>query len=103
MMEVNNYIQAEKRVKRIKSFYNHLQVFVIMMLVLLFFSNTIFNFFETHIQNTGSLNWAKANIWVNSLLWAIGVLVHGIYAFKYKITFLNSWEQKKVNEFMNEK
>ena len=41
------YDQAEKRVKKIKNFYNHLQIFVIMMLVLAIFSNTIFTFLKT--------------------------------------------------------
>ena len=99
----NDYIKVEKRVKRIKNFYNHLQVFVIMMLILAFFSNTIFDFFESHIHNKGTLKWAKSNIWINCLLWAFGVLVHGLYAFKNKITFFEQWENKKVNEFMNEK
>lgn len=99
----NTYKQVEKRIKRIKKFYNHLQVFAIMMFVLLLFSNTIFNFFENHIQNPGTLKWARANIWVNSLLWGGGVLIHALYAFKNKITFLDTWENKKVNEFMNEK
>ena len=97
------YDQAEKRVKKIKNFYNHLQIFVIMMLVLVIFSNTIFTFFENHIQNPGTLKWARANVWINSLLWGGGVLIHALYAFKNKITFLDAWENKKVNEFMNEK
>jgi hypothetical protein len=98
----NNYKQAEKRVMRIKNFYNHLQIFAIMMLVLLIFSNTIFDFFENHVQNPGTLKWARANVWINCLLWAFGLLVHGLYAFKYKITFIEKWEKEKVEELMNE-
>lgn len=103
MESETTYLQAEKKVKRIKNFYNHLQIFVIMMVVLAVFSNTIFNFFENNIHNTGTLKWVRTNIWVNSLLWALGVLIHGLYVFKSKITFLNDWENKKVKEFMNEK
>jgi len=98
----NMYNQAEKRVKRIKKFYNHLQVFVIMMLVLLLFSNVIFNFFESHIHNPGTLKWARANVWVNCLLWVLGLLIHGLYAFGFKITFIERWEKDKVDELMNE-
>ena len=103
MESETNYLQAEKKVKRIKNFYNHLQIFVIMMVVLAVFSNTIFSFFENYIHNAGTLKWVRANIWVNSLLWAFGVLIHGLYVFKSKITFLDAWENKKVKEFMNEK
>ena len=96
------YKQAENRVKRIKNFYNHLQVFVIMMLVLLIFSNTIFNFLENNIHNPGTLKWARANVWVNCLLWGFGLLIHGLYTFKYKVTFIEKWEKEKVEELMNE-
>ena len=96
------YIQAEKKVKRIKKFYNHLQAFVIIMGVLLLFSNMIIDFFEARIQNVNALKWIRINIWINLLLWGIGVAIHGIYAFKYKINFIDSWQKKKVEEIMNE-
>ncbi|WP_237275389.1 2TM domain-containing protein [Tenacibaculum ovolyticum] len=99
---MGNYTQVEKRVKRIKKFYNHLQVFAIMMIVLLLFSNRIFDFFESHIHNPGTLKWARTNIWANCLLWAFGLLIHGLYTFKYKVTFIEKWEKQKVEELMNE-
>ncbi|WP_422091512.1 2TM domain-containing protein [Tenacibaculum ovolyticum] len=99
---MGNYTQVEKRVKRIKQFYNHLQVFAIMMIVLLLFSNRIFDFFESHIHNPGTLKWARTNIWVNCLLWGAGLLIHGFYTFKYKVTFIEKWEKQKVEELMNE-
>ena len=101
--ENNAYKQAERRVKRIRNFYNHLQIFAIMMVILLIFSNTIFNFFESHIHNPGTLKWAQSNVWINCLLWGFGVLIHGLYAFKYKVTFIEKWENEKVDELMNEK
>ena len=73
------------------------------MIILLLFSNTIFNFFENHIHNPNSLKWAKSNIWFNCLLWAIGILIHGFLTFKYKISFVDKWEKKKIDELMNEK
>ncbi|MGB1042572.1 MAG: 2TM domain-containing protein [Tenacibaculum sp.] len=97
------YLQAKKRVAKQKSFYNHLQVFIIIMVLLFFFSNMIFNFFESYIQNPNTLKWAKANIWVNALLWAIGLLIHGLFAFNVKNAFLKNWEKKKITEFMNQK
>ena len=95
--------QAEKRVKRIRDFYNHLQVFVIVMVILLLFSNTIIDFFESHIDNLNWLKWLRANIWINALLWFVGLLIHGVFTFKYKLGFIEKWEQRKVQEIMNEK
>jgi uncharacterized membrane protein YGL010W len=97
----NTYKQAEKRVKRIKNFYNHLQIFVIIMLPVLLLYNYIIGFFESYIDNGNSLEWVKANIWVNVLLWFIGLTIHGIFAFKYKFNFVDKWEKNKIEEFMN--
>ncbi|MGB0891404.1 MAG: 2TM domain-containing protein [Flavobacteriaceae bacterium] len=96
-------INAEKKVKRIRNFYNHLQIFVIVMIVLLLFSNTIIVFFENHITNPNWLKWVRANIWVNALLWFFGLLIHAAFTFRYKLNFIEKWENEKVREIMNEK
>ncbi|WP_299157515.1 2TM domain-containing protein [uncultured Tenacibaculum sp.] len=102
MIQEDKYIRAQKTVAKQKNFYNHLQLFVLIMLIIMFFSNTIFNFFENHIANPNTLKWAKANIWVNSLLWGIGLLIYGIYVFKDKFTFIENWEREKIKSIMNE-
>lgn len=96
------YKKAEKRVKKIRNFYNHLQIFVVMMIVVALFSNTFIAFFEARIANSESLEWIKANIWMNALLWLIGLVVHGLFTFRYKIGFVENWKNKKVEELMNE-
>lgn len=102
MKKEDKYLQAQKKVAKQKNFYNHLQVFVIMMIVIIVFSDTIFNFFEEHISNQNTLKWIRTNIWINSLLWAFGLLIHGIYAFKNKISIVENWEKKKIEDIMNE-
>ena len=87
--------QAEQKVKRIKNFYNHLQIFVIMMIGLLVFSNTIISFFESVTDNPNTLKWIESNIWVNALLWFIGLAIHGLVAFRYKPNLIETWEKKK--------
>jgi uncharacterized membrane protein YraQ (UPF0718 family) len=95
--------QAEKRVKRIRDFYNHLQIFVFIMAAILLFSNAIIGFFESYIDNGNTLEWVKVNIWINALLWFIGVTIHGLLVFKDKVHFIDKWEKNKVAEFMNKK
>ena len=97
------YKEVEKNVKRMKNFYNHVQIFVIMMLVLLLLSDIIVSFFEARITNPNSLNWIKANIWVNAVLWLFGLIIHGIYVFKFKANFIDKWEQTKMEELMKQK
>jgi uncharacterized membrane protein YraQ (UPF0718 family) len=99
----STYKQAEKRVKRIRNFYNHLQIFVIIMAPILLFSNAIIGFFESYIDNGNTLEWVKANIWINALLWFIGVSIHGLFVFKDKVNLIDKWEKNKVAEFMNRK
>jgi hypothetical protein len=99
----STYKQAEKRVKRIRNFYNHLQIFVIIMAPILLFSNAIIGFFESYIDNGNTLEWVKVNIWINALLWFIGVAIHGLFVFKDKVNLIDKWEKNKVAEFMNRK
>jgi hypothetical protein len=99
----STYKQAEKRVKRIRNFYNHLQIFVIIMAAILLFSNAIIGFFENYIDNGNTLEWVKVNIWINALFWFIGVAIHGLFVFKDKVNLIDKWEKNKVAEFMNRK
>jgi hypothetical protein len=99
----STYKQAEKRVKRIRDFYNHLQIFVIIMAPILLFSNSIIGFFESYIDYKNTLEWVKVSIWINALLWFIGVAIHGVFVFKDKVNFIDKWEKNKVDEFMNRK
>jgi hypothetical protein len=97
----STYKQVEKRVKRIRDFYNHLQIFVIIMAPIILFSSAIIGFFESYIDNGNTLEWVKVNIWINALLWFIGVAIHGLFVFKNKVNFIDKWEKNKVDEFMN--
>jgi hypothetical protein len=99
----NTYKQAVKRVKRIRNFYNHLQIFVIIMTPILLFSNAIIGFFESYIDNGNTLEWVKVYIWINALLWFIGIVIHGLFVFKDRVNFIDKWEKNKVSEFMNKK
>jgi hypothetical protein len=99
----STYKQAENSVKRIRDFYNHLQIFVIIMAPILLFSNSIIGFFESYIDDGNTLEWVKVNIWINALLWFIGVAIHGLFVFKDKVNFIDKWEENKVTEFMNRK
>ena len=96
------YKQAEKRVKRIRDFYNHLQIFVIMMVILVMFSNAIIEFFGIYISNENLLYWVKTTIWIHVLLCFVGPAIRGILTFRYNIDFVNNWEKKKVDAYMNE-
>ena len=73
------------------------------MAAILLFSNAIIGFFESYIDNGNTLEWLKVNIWINPLLWLIGIAIHALFVFKYKVNFIDKWEKNQVDEFMNKK
>tara|TARA_B110000091_G_scaffold122901_1_gene132209 strand:- start:259 stop:582 length:324 start_codon:yes stop_codon:yes gene_type:complete len=99
----NTYKQAMKRVKRIRDFYNHLQIFVFIMTPILLFIDIIISFFESYLMNGTTLEGVKVYIWINTFLWFIGVAIHGVFVFKDTFRFFDTWEKYKLDEFMNKK
>jgi hypothetical protein len=73
------------------------------MVAILLFSNAIIGFFESYIDDGNTLAWLKVNIWINLLLWLIGVAIHGLFVFRHKFNFIDKWEKNQVAEFMNKK
>jgi hypothetical protein len=88
------YKQLVLKVKKIRDFYNHLQIFVGMIFVL--FSDTVIDFFEIYISNENVLYWIKINIWIPALLWTLGLAIHGIVPFGCTSNFVDYLGKKKV-------
>lgn len=86
------YYMAYKRVKRIKRFYVHMIVYVLVNSYLVFNqcfeSNSIGNLFELHTYST-------------AFFWGIGLVAHGLSVFGKDIFFGDNWEEKKIKEFMD--
>lgn len=85
----NSYTSAKKRVKKIKSFYSHLIVYLIINLLFI-------------IKNTSAIGWSgfKNTITTVSLFWGIGLLFHWYSVFGKNIFFSKSWEENKIKELM---
>lgn len=87
-----DYYLAYKKVKRIKGFYVHLIVYVLVNSYLVFNqcfeSNSIGNLFELHTYST-------------AFFWGIGLVAHGLSVFGKDIFFGDNWEEKKIKEFMD--
>lgn len=76
-MEDEVYRKAKERVNEIKSFYNHLIVYVVINVIFIYFVGK---------------NW----LWVTAF-WGIGLV------FQYVRTFLFSkdWEERKIKDYIN--
>ena len=81
--EDEKLLRAQKRVKELKKFYNHLAVYLIVMAILLF------------IDYSDGGSW-----WVHwpMIGWGIFVVIQGFSVSK----FAKGWEEKKLKEIMEE-
>ena len=84
------YNRAEKRLKDVKGFYQHLAAFI------LFTPFTIFINYKTY--------WDYKWFWYSIIPWGIAVTIHAFVVFVHrgKGVFGSNWEQRKIEEFMKE-
>lgn len=85
------YYEALKKVKRIKGFYTHAMVYVIIniMIVIINVQNMEVGESYFRMQNMTTL-----------LFWGIGLLAHGLSVFLPGMILGNNWEERKIKELM---
>lgn len=81
------YLEAKKQVKRVKGFYIHALVFVLVNLLIIVLKLTKSEKEEIHVWGIG--------------FWAIGLLLHGLSVFLPNFIFGKDWEEKKIRELMD--
>lgn len=91
--EESSYNRAKKKVDRIKGFYTHAIVYVVINTLLLLM---IFRGYAnvTDFWNLGSFSTAIG--------WGIGLLFHGISVFGRGLFFSSNWEKQKMKQFLKE-
>ena len=86
------YLQAKKRVKRIKGFYIHLLVYIGVNILII-----TLNF---HDLKPGESYYQYKNF-LTAFFWGIGLLAHGLSVFLPNFILGNDWEERKTRELMN--
>lgn len=89
--EEAKYQSALQRVKKIKGFYTHAMVFVVIntMIVIL------------NIQNLDKgENYFQIKNFMTLFFWGIGLFVHGLSVFLPQMFFGQNWEERKIQELM---
>lgn len=89
----SRYDRAKKKVAKIKGFYTHSIVYVIVNVLLLIVIYTGHGS-VTEFWNLGSFSTAIG--------WGIGLLVHGVSVFGKDAFFGASWEKQKMQQFLKE-
>ena len=100
----NKYEQAVKHVKKIRGFHRHVLIYFIINIILFGIKQipVIRILYENKDTNQAFIDWIDINIWGTPILWGIGLLIHGLYVYRFKFSFFRAWEERKIKEFMTE-
>lgn len=85
------YQEALKRVKKIKGFYTHAIVYVIINIMIVIINIQSLNEGETYFQFKN---------FMTAFFWGIGLLTHGLSVFVPNWIMGQNWEDRKIKEFM---
>jgi uncharacterized integral membrane protein len=86
--EDRKYQSALRRVRRIKGFYAHLVSYILVNLLL----------FLINIMTSPDVLWFFWPLFG----WGIGIVMHGLFVFGFGNWLGQEWEEKKVEEIMND-
>jgi len=85
------YQEALKRVKRLKGFYTHAIVYVIINIMIVILNIQNLNDGETYFQFKN---------FMTAFFWGIGLVAHGLSVFVPNWILGQNWENRKIKEFM---
>ncbi len=92
--------RARRRVGQIKSFYNHVGVFIIIngMLLLSRKKMTITLFGREALDNPKVMSWIDWNIYI----WLAILAIHALLVFGRSSFFVKKWEERQIERFMKD-
>ena len=95
---------AKKRVKEIKGFYAHLRAYILVNILILLLRMGIVDIITAKNPEVDQsfFDWIDLNVLITPLLWGIGLLIHGLFVFQYRIPFLRTWEERQIKKIMEE-
>lgn len=88
---------AYKKVKRIKGFYSHLKVYIIVNIFIII-SNLNRDFIGNSFEASGLFDF---HTYSTTFYWGIAVVIHAFTAFGPDLFFNSDWEQKKIRKYMD--
>lgn len=88
--ETEKYLLAKERVRKIKGFYTHLTIYILI--------NTILTSINLFFSESENINFNMFSTWI---FWGIGIFFHAIGVFGKNLIFSKDWENRKINELIN--
>lgn len=86
------YKEAVRRVKRIKGFYTHALIYVVI--------NTMIVIINVQNLNEGESYFQWHNF-ITAFFWGIGLVAHGLSVFLPGMILGTDWEERKIRELMD--
>lgn len=83
------YLEAKRQVKRMKGFYIHLAIFIIV------------NLLGAVDAMADGENIFQDRNWIGLGLWTIGLTMHGLSVFMPGFICGKDWEEKKIREILD--
>ncbi|WP_226063598.1 2TM domain-containing protein [Kaistella polysaccharea] len=84
------YLEAKKRVKRIKGFYIHAFIYVVVNIGLILIN-----------VDYGKRSLDNIDLYWTPIFWGVGLLGHGLSVFLPNFILGKNWEEEKIRELMN--
>lgn len=84
------YQAAKERVQKIKGFYIHATVYVLVNIFIIY-SNAV----------TDHQGFATMENYYTALFWGIGLMVHALVVFAPNFFLGKDWEERKIKELMD--
>lgn len=89
--EEAKYFEAYKRVKKVKGFYTHAMVYVVVNLMIVILNIQDLEPGESYFQ------WHN---FFTAFFWGLGLLAHGLSVFLPSMILGTEWEERKIKELM---
>ena len=92
------YLQAKSRVEKLKAFYTHLTVYIVVNVAISTFK-IIRNLRNGETFQEAIFDLSFSGIW---LLWGIALAIHAFSVFGLPFILGDNWEEEKIKQFMEE-
>ena len=91
-----NFNAAYRKVRRIKGFYSHLKVYIIVNIIIII-SNLNNGFIGNRIEIRGFRDW---EVYSTAFYWGIALAIHAFTVFGPDFFFNKDWEDRKIQKYM---
>jgi hypothetical protein len=108
--QLERYQRARLQVDRMKKFFRHLRVYIVVNVLLIIFKLRLFRFFtDQGIRNEQFYDWLDWNIIGTPVLWGVGLAIHAFYVFvlqgkkwnDVKPGFIVEWEERQIKKYLD--